>query len=100
MKNLAEQMRGITKEVEDRDKLDILFEELVYPKILRAAKRKQTEASFDSFFSSKEDARVKEVLPKVGRLQDLIGTKMKPYLEEKGFKVILCSPAYYTYVRW
>jgi hypothetical protein len=33
-------------------------------------------------------------------LQSIVQTGMKPYLEEKGFKVILCSPSYFVYVRW
>lgn len=100
--NLAEQMVVITKKVENREELDILFNELVLPQITRCAEKKRRECSFSSFGSgqSKEDKRVEEVLPKFSHLQDLVGGAMKPYLEEKGFKVIVCSPSYYTYVRW
>lgn len=100
--NLAEKMLAITREVNNREKLDILFNELVLPQITREANNKKRETSFSSFGTgqSNEDKRVQSLFPKVRRLQDIVGGEMKPYLEELGFRVILCSPAYYTYIRW
>lgn len=98
--NLAEQMLAKTKEVTNREKIELLFNELVLPVIERAANNKQREASFSSFSSSKEDRRVKEVYPARYSLQNLIETDMKPYIEEQGFKVVICSPNYYVYIRW
>ena len=99
--NLAEQMRATSTTVTNKDKLDIIFNELVLPQIERRAKDKQFEVSFSSFgLPSREDARVKQIFPEVRSLQELVGGEMKPYLVDLGFKVIVCSPAYYTYIRW
>jgi len=100
MKTLAEKMRDLTKQVTNRDKVELLFNELVLPRIESCAKAKRNEISFSTFTSGNEDKRVNEVFPNIYNLQDLVGGEMKPYLEELGFKVILCSPSYYTYVRW
>lgn len=98
--NLAQQMAVVSKTVTNKEKLDVIFNELVLPKIKRIAEQKGNEASFSTFNSTSEDKRVKEIFPKEGSLQSLVGGEMKPYLEEMGFKVILCSPSYYTYIRW
>jgi len=102
MKNLAEKMKNVSNTITNKDKLDTLFNALVFPLIEKTAEKKQTEVSFNSFGSgqSKEDKEVQKVFPKIRHLQDLIGGEMKPYLIKKGFKVITCSPAYYTYIRW
>lgn len=97
---LAEKMLAKSKEVSNRDKLELLFNELVLPRIESAANKKQREASFSSFSSHDVDRRVKEVLPSSYSLQNLIETEMKPYIEEQGFKVVVCSPSYYVYIRW
>lgn len=97
---LAEEMRQISQSVTEREKLDILFEKLVLPRIKSTAEKKRTEVSFSNFSSSRENEEVKKVMPEQYSLQDLVGGLMKPYLEEKGFKVILCEPSYYTYIRW
>jgi len=93
-------MRAKSKEVTNKDKLDILFKELVLPHIERKAEQKKLEVSFDSFCRGNEDDRVKQFFPKVYSLQDLIGGEMKPYLEDMGFVVITTQPSYYTYIRW
>ena len=100
MKTLAEEMLEITNKVENREQLDIIFNSLVLPKIKKAAERKKREVSFSTFNSNREDAEVKKIFPKENSLQGLVGGLMKPYLEEKGFKIVICNPAYYTYVRW
>ena len=99
--NLAEQMLERTKQVdtEDREKLDTVFNKYVLPVIERVVKNKGTEASFDSFSRDKVDFEVDAILGTY-TLQNTINTKMKPYLEEKGFKVVMTSPNYYTYIRW
>ena len=100
MKNLAQEMLVITNKVDNRQQLDVIFNSLVLPKIKRQAEKKGNEVSFSTFTSNKVDAEVKKVFPKERSLQGLVGGLMKPYLEEKGFRVILCSPSYYTYIRW
>lgn len=99
--NLAQQMLARTKEVLNRDKLDIIFNEFVLPKIERKVEKKEREVSFNSFSSpSQEDRKVMDLFPRVDTLQELIETEMKPYLEELGFEVIVCSPKYYVYIRF
>ena len=98
--NLADEMRQISQSVTEREKLDILFEKLVLPRIKATAEKKENEVSFSTFNSTDVDKEVKKIMPKQYSLQDLVGGLMKPYLEEKGFKVILCEPSYYTYIRW
>jgi hypothetical protein len=100
MKTLAQQMLEITNKVDNRQQLDLIFNSLVLPKIKREAESKGNEVSFSTFNSNKEDAEVKKIFSKENSLQNLVGGLMKPYLEEKGFKVIICSPSYYTYIRW
>ena len=100
MSNLAEQMLARTNTIEDKDKLDILFNSLVLPSIEFAANEKRREVSFNSFIRRQADGEVQKIFPKVRSLQNLIETKMKPYLQEKGFKVALQSPSYYVYIRW
>jgi hypothetical protein len=41
-----------------------------------------------------------EIMGKNSNLQWLVEHEMKPYIEEKGFKVAICSPNYYVYIRW
>ena len=97
--NLAEQMLAKTKQVEDRDKLDIIFNKYVLPRIEKVVENKGREVSFSSFSRNKEDEEVK-LITGIYNLQTLVGTKMKPYLQELGFKVVITDPAYYTYIRW
>ena len=84
----------------DRQQLDVIFNSLVLPKIKKEAENKGREVSFNTFTLGREDVEVKKIFPKEHSLQSLVGGLMKPYLTEKGFKVILCSPPYYTYIRW
>lgn len=101
--NLAEQLAKKTQTVneENRKNLDLVFEKYVMPRIQFNVDKKQREAAFNSFQSPDEaDKYVKSLFPNIGRLQTLIETEMKPYLIEKGFKVGICSPNYYVYIRW
>jgi hypothetical protein len=61
---------------------------------------KKSELSIGSYTSDDTHNKVVKELFGDSDLQRLVETKMKPYLEEKGFKVILCSPSYYVYIRW
>lgn len=99
--NLAQQMLERTKEVNNREKLDIIFNEIVLPQIERTADNKGREVSFSSFSSpNKADRRVNELFPTIYTLKSLIETEMKPYIEELGFKVVRCNPSYYVSIRW
>lgn len=98
--NLAEKMLAKTKEVDDRDIMTEIFDEFILPSIERAASNKQRHISFDTFGGpSSTDRRIQELCG-THSLKNLIETKMKPYLEEQGFRVITTSPSYWVYIRW
>lgn len=98
--NLAEQMLARTKIVQNREKLDIIFEKYVLPRIEKAANAKRKEVEFTSSSVNEEDMEVQKQFPHIHYLQTLIETDMKPYLEEKGFSIITSSPSYYVKITW
>jgi len=99
--NLAQQLAERSQAVTNREKLDLIFNEFVLPRIEKSVENKGRETSFNSFSSpDKADKKVKELFPEISRLQTLIETEMRPYLEELGFKVPICTPNYYAYIRW
>jgi hypothetical protein len=86
---------------EDRPKFDKVYNEVIYPRMAMAAEqRKQSELSIGSYQNADTHNKVVRDLFPNSSLQSLVETKMKPYLEEKGFKVAICSPNYYVYIRW
>lgn len=98
-------LRSLVNEVTDtdREKFDRVYNEVLYPRMVNAAQKwKTNELSIGSYQSEdKYNPIVKELFgERESDLQRLVETKMKPYLEEKGFKVVLCSPSYYVYIRW
>ena len=85
----------------DRVKFDRVFDEVIFPRMKKIAEEyKRSEMQIGSFLSHESDNAVVKQLFGSGNLQRLVETKMKPYLEEKGFKVVICSPSYYVYIRW
>ncbi len=101
--NDIEKLRSLVSEVTDtdREKFDRVYNEVLYPRMVNVAQKLKTnELSIGSYQSDdKYNPIVKELFGD-SDLQRLVETKMKPYLEEKGFKVVLCSPSYYVYIRW
>ena len=85
----------------DRPKFDRVYNEVIYPRMVRMAKEfKKNEISIGSYTNEETHNKVVKELFDTGNLQNLVETKMKPYLEEKGVKVAICSPNYYVYIRW
>ena len=85
----------------DRPKFDRVYNEVIYPRMVNMAEKwKKNELSIGSFQNEDTHNKVVGELFSNGNLQNLVETKMKPYLEEKGFKVAICSPNYYVYIRW
>ena len=85
----------------DRVKFDRVFDEVLFPRMKKIAEdSKGNEMKIGSFVSHESDNVVVKQLFGSGNLQRLVETKMKPYLEEKGFMVAICSPSYFVYVRW
>ena len=101
--NDIQNLKKLVSKVTDTDKpkFDRVYNEVLYPRMVRAAENfKRNEISIGSY--QNEDTHnvvVKELFGR-GNLQNLVETIMKPYLEEKGFKVGICSPNYYVYIRW
>ena len=85
----------------DRQKFDRVYNEVLFPRMQEAAEqRKQSELSIGSYRNDDTHNKIVKELFTNASLQSLVETKMKPYLEEKGFNVAICSPNYYVYIRW
>lgn len=97
-------LRSLVSEIVDTDrpKFDRVYNEVLYPRMVRCAQNlKKNELSIGSYQNDdKYNKIVAEEFGGNGDLQTLVETKMKPYLEEKGFKVVILSPSYYVYIRW
>lgn len=96
-------LRSLVNEVTDtdREKFDRVYNEVLYPRMVNVAQKwKTNELSIGSYQSEDKYNKVVKELFDDSDLQRLVETKMKPYLEEKGFKVVICSPSYYVYIRW
>jgi len=101
MKDITK-LRVLRKKVNDREKLDKVYKELLYPKMeVAASKGKKNEINIaNNCNDHKVYDFMRNVFGEGETLQHLIETTMKPYLEEKGFKVVIWSPNYSVDVRW
>ena len=98
-----EKLKNLVSEIKntDKPKFDRVYNEVIYPRMVRAAENfKRNEISIGSYTNDDSSNKVVKELFGTGSLQNLVETKMKPYLENLGFKVIICSPNYYVYIRW
>ena len=96
-------LKNLTSEISDidRPKFDRVYNEVIYPRMVEMAEKwKKNELSIGSYQNKDTHNEVVGGLFGISNLQRLVETKMKPYLEEKGFKVVICSPSYYVYIRW
>lgn len=101
--NDIEKLKSLVAEITDTDrpKFDRVYNEVLYPRMVNVAqKSKKCELSIGSYLNDDKRNKVVGELFNDSNLQRLVETKMKPYLEEKGFKVVICSPNYYVYIRW
>ncbi len=98
----TDKLLALSSKVEDIDKLDKVYNEILYPKMERiASKLKQRELSItDNCFDNPMGFKLEKIMGKKIDLQTLIETTMKPYLENKGFIIGTCSPRYMVYIRW
>ena len=96
LKSLISEVKDI-----DRPKFDRVYNEVLFPRMVNVAEKwKKNELSIGSYQSDDKYNKVVGELFDDSDLQRLVETKMKPYLEEKGFRVVICSPSYYVYIRW
>ena len=98
-------LKSLVSEISDTDrpKFDRVYNEVLYPRMVNSAQKwKSNELSIGSYQNDDtHNPIVKELFgANDSNLQRLVETKMKPYLEEKGFRVVICSPSYYVYIRW
>lgn len=99
--NLAEKMLAKSRQINNREKLDAIFNEFVLPQIEKVAENKGRQLEYSDFnIYNAVDSKVRDLFPKISSIKNLVETEMKPYLEELGFKVVLCSPSYFVYIRW
>ena len=96
-------LKSLVSEITDTDrpKFDRVYNEVLYPRMVNIAEKwKKNELSIGSYTSDDTHNKVVKELFDSSNLQTLVERQMKPYLEEKGFKVVICSPSYYVYIRW
>ena len=96
-------LKSLVSEIKDTDrsKFDRVYNEVIYPRMVNMAEKwKKNELSIGSFQNEDTHNKVVGELFSDSNIQRLVETKMKPYLEEKGFEVAICSPSYYVYIRW
>ena len=96
-------LKSLVSEIKDTDrpKFDRVYNEVLYPRMVNMAEKcKKNELSIGSYQNEDTHNNVVGALFESSNLQRLVETKMKPYLEEKGFEVAICSPSYYVYIRW
>ena len=97
-----EMLKSLTKEVIEKDKLDVVYDEILMPRLKRAAselKKSELEIS-QNCHDVQMGFKLAKIMGKNITLQTLVETQMKPYLEEKGFKVVIWSPNYSVDIRW
>ena len=88
--------------VSEREKLDIVYNEILFPRLKNAAlnyKAKEHKIN-DNCHDTQMGIRLEHIMGRSITLQSLVETQMKPYLEEKGYKIGIVSPSYFVYVRW
>lgn len=91
-----------TSEDFDKNKLDRVFNEILLPEFENYAKKFKSRKIrlTDNLSCNKTYSLMKELFNNEYTVQSLIETEMRPYLEEKGFKVHIWSPRYSVEVSW
>tara|TARA_R110002020_G_scaffold239410_1_gene451935 strand:+ start:204 stop:518 length:315 start_codon:yes stop_codon:yes gene_type:complete len=86
----------------DIKKLDRVFNEILLPKFKSYAKRSKNNKIrlTDNLYDNKCKMLMGELFDGKYTIQRLVETEMKPYLIDKGFKVIRWSPNYSVEVSW
>ena len=97
-----QKLTNLTSKDIDTEKLDRVYKEILLPKFKWYAKKfkKNTIRLTDNLHCPKAKALMKELFNDKFRVQSLIETEMKAYLEAKGYKVIRWEPSYSVEVAW
>ena len=91
-----------TSEEIDRAKLDRVYNEILLPLFKRHAKNFKTNKVriTENIYCAKAQDLMRELFGREYTVQSIVETEMKPYLQGKGYKVILWSPSYSVEVAW
>lgn len=96
-------LNNLVNEISDREKLDKVYNEILFPRLKMMAlrlRKKRVDIS-DNCTDFKTASALEFIMDKKGfTLQNLIETNMRPYLEEKGFTIITSSPNYEVGISW
>jgi hypothetical protein len=97
-----EMLNGLVAEIKEPKKLDKVYKEILLPKLQRMAKefKKKELQIADNCHDNPMGFKLEEIMGRRITLQSLVETQMKPYLEQKGYKIGICSPSYFVYIRW
>jgi|GEM_PF-6427581 len=105
MKDIIQELQELSSTVSkdiDIKKLDRVFNEVLLPEFKSYAKKlkKNKIRLTDNLSRNNNYELMRELFNNKFTIQTLVETEMKPYLEEKGFRVILWSPSYSVEVSW
>lgn len=96
-----EMLNGLVAEIKEPKKLDKVYKEIILPRLKRVAENKGKELQImDNCHDNPMGFKLEEIMGRRITLQTLVETQMKPYLEQKGYKIGICSPRYFVYIRW
>ena len=101
----VEELRELSSKTSDdidNNKLDKVFYEVLLPKFKRRAKESKENSIDlkDNLHDNNNFLLMKGLFNNKYTIQSLVETEMKPYLNEKGFKVTRFSPNYFVEVSW
>ena len=100
----AKDFLKISESITNRESLEILYNQMLVPAMMLQAecKKKFIEITFDQLPGtiSEDNAKERTALGFNKHLQRLVEEDMRPLLEEKGFKIITCSPSYFVKISW
>lgn len=101
IKELQKLSNNTSKDI-DIKKLNRVFDEVLFPKFKSYAKKfKDNKIRLtDNLYDNQNQILMKDLFNNKYTIQSLIETEMKPYLIDKGFKVIVWSPNYSVEVSW
>ena len=105
MKDIIQELQELSSTVSkdiDIKKLDRVFNEVLLPEFKSYAKKfKNNKIRLTNNLSRNNNYELmRELFNNKFTIQTLVETEMRPYLEEKGFRVILWSPNYSVEVSW
>jgi hypothetical protein len=96
-------LNSLVNEIKDKEKLDQVYNEILFPRLKLMASRLRTKKIdiTENENDYKIATNIEFIMDRKGfTLQNLIETQMRPYLEEKGFKITTWTPSYSVTISW